>query len=259
MLIDSHAHLGMPQFDRDRREVVGRALEAGVQFIFTVGTDVASGRQAVIIAHEYPSIYAIVGVHPHNVKNMDGESLRQMREIAQDSRVRAYGEIGLDFFRNLSPPQVQMERFRQQIRLARDLNLPVVIHDREAHCETIRILQEEGGEELDVVIHCFSGDFNMARNCLDMGFYLSVPGTITFPKAHQIREVIGQTPLERILIETDCPFLSPEPYRGKRNEPSYVRYVTERIAEIKKVPFETVASITSTNAAKFFRINGGSQ
>lgn len=135
MLIDSHAHLGMPQFDRDRREVVGRALQAGVQFIFTVGTDVASGRQAVTIAHEYSSIYAIVGVHPHNVKNMDRESLGQMREIAQDSRVRVYGEIGLDFFRNLSPPQVQMEGFRQQIRLARDLNLNEASDHRGGHAE----------------------------------------------------------------------------------------------------------------------------
>jgi TatD DNase family protein len=246
----------MPQFDRDRNEVLNRASEAGVHVIFTVGTDVTSSQQVLALSHQNPSIYAVVGIHPHNAKNLDQASLDQMREIAQDSRVRAYGEIGLDFFRNLSPPETQIEAFQEQIRLARELELPIVIHDRQAHEDVVRILREEGGENLQAVFHCFSGDLTMAEEVINMGFYLSVPGTITFPKARQIREVIRKIPLDRILIETDCPYLSPEPYRGMRNEPSYVRCIAEKIAEIKTVPFETVGAVTSKNAALFFQIDG---
>ncbi len=256
MLIDSHAHLSMPQFDRDREEVVHRASNAGVRFIMTVGIDTASSQHAVAISHEYSSVYAVVGIHPHNAKIADKRVLHQMREIAKDSRVKAYGEIGLDFFRNLSPPSAQVRVFKDQMRLARDLEMPIVIHDREAHEEVLEILREEGGESLNAVFHCFSGDLAMAKEVVEMGFYLSVPGTITFPRAYQIREVIRDIPLERILIETDCPFLSPEPYRGKRNEPSYVQYIAEKIADIKGVPVETVGTVTSRNAAEFFRING---
>ncbi|NIQ38316.1 MAG: YchF/TatD family DNA exonuclease [Proteobacteria bacterium] len=260
MLIDSHAHLGMSQFDKDRREVVGRALEGGIQFIFTVGTDVASSRQAVALSHDHPSVHAVVGIHPHNTKDIDRESLRQMRQIARDSNVRAYGEIGLDFFRNLSPPEIQITMFRKQIRLAKDLGLPVVIHDREADREMLNILQEEGGGEdsLQAVIHCFSGDLIMAEQCLEKGFYLSVPGTVTFPKAQLLKEVVRQIPLERFMIETDCPFLAPEPFRGRRNEPAYVRYTAEAIAHIKGLSLKEVAEATSRTALKFFRMEDAS-
>ncbi len=256
MLIDSHAHLGMPQFDRDRSEVIHRAAEEGVQFIFTLGTNVDSSEEAVHLAHENPALFAIVGIHPHEAKTLNENCLRRMREVAKDRKVKAYGEIGLDFFRNLSPPDIQITAFRRQIRLAGELDLPVVIHDREAHDETLQILQAEGGKGLSVVFHCFSGDLRMAEKVIDMGFYLSIPGTVTFPKANRIREVIRNIPLERILIETDCPFLSPEPHRGRRNEPSYVRFVAQKIAEIKGIPFETVGTVTSTNAIRFFRIDG---
>jgi len=254
MLIDSHAHLDMPQFDRDRNEVIRRARDARIHCIFTVGTDVSSSRQAIRIAHENPAVYAIVGIHPHDVKDMDRNSLKEIREIAQDPRVKAYGEIGLDFFRSLSPRLVQIERFRQQIRLARDLDLPVVIHDRDAHSETMRVLAEEGDGDLRVVMHCFSGDLAMARRCLDKGFYLSIPGTVTFPKADRLREVVQHIPLDRMLVETDCPYLAPEPFRGKRNEPSYVRHTAEKIAAIKGVSLDLVARKTSDSALGFFRI-----
>ena len=216
MLIDSHAHLNMPQFDRDRSDVINRAKEAGVEWVFTVGTDVASSQHAVELSREHSSVYAIVGIHPHNAKDVNGESLRQMARVARDSRVRAYGEIGLDFYRNLSPADIQADGFRRQIRLARDLELPVVIHDRDAHNETLRILQEEGDRQLRVVMHCFSGDLTMATRCLEMGFYLSLPGTITFSKADALRQVVREIPLERLMVETDCPFLTPEPFRGNR-------------------------------------------
>jgi TatD DNase family protein len=182
-----------------------------------------------------------------------------MREIAKDSRVKAYGEIGLDFFRNLAPPEIQISAFRQQLRLARDIGLPVVIHDRDAHTETLKILQEEGGGKLKGLIHCFSGDIVFADHCLEMGFYVSFPGTITFPKAREIRDVIRHVPLDRVLIETDCPFLAPEPFRGRRNEPSYVRYVAEKIAEIRGISFESVGRITSKNATDLFKIHGEAQ
>ena len=252
MLIDSHAHLNMPQFDRDRSDVINRAREAGVEWVFTVGTDVASSQQAVELSREHSSVYAIVGIHPHNARDVNAESLRQMGRIARDSRVKAYGEIGLDFYRNLSPPDIQVEGFRRQIRLASDLDLPVVIHDRDAHSETLRILQEEGDGQLRVVMHCFSGDLAMAIRCLDMGFYLSLPGTITFPKADALQEVVREIPLERLMVETDCPFLTPEPFRGKRNEPAYVRYTVERIAQIKGASNEDVALATSRTALEFF-------
>jgi TatD DNase family protein len=255
MLIDSHAHLEMPDFQKDLEAVIRRAKESGVEYIFTVGTEKKDWRRALEIANSHHSIYAILGIHPHNAKEIDDHTYPLLKELSRDKRVRALGEMGLDFFRNLSPRQIQLERFREQIGLAKELNLPIVVHDREAHQETLEILKSETAEECGGIIHCFSGDYEMARVCMDMGFYISIPGSITFKNAERFREIVKKVPLESLLVETDAPFLTPEPLRGKRNEPGYVRYTAQKMAEIKKVSFERVAEVTTENALRVYRLN----
>jgi len=254
MLIDSHAHLEMPDFKKDLEAVIQRAKGSGVEYIFTVGTEKKDWKRAVEIADSHPSIYAILGVHPHNAKEIDDQTYPTLRGLCRNGKVKAYGEIGLDFFRNLSPRDIQLKRFREQIGLAKELDLPIVIHNREAHRETLEILKSEKAEESGGIIHCFSGDYEMAKACLDMGFYISIPGSITFKKAEGSREIVERIPLESLLVETDAPFLTPEPFRGKRNEPSYVRYTAQKVAEIKKVSFEKVAEITTQNALRVYRL-----
>jgi len=254
MLIDSHAHLEMPDFKRDLEQVIQRAKEAGVGYIFTVGTEKKDWKRALEIADSHPSIYAILGVHPHNAKEIEDQTYPTLRELCRNGKVRAYGEIGLDFLRNLSPRDIQLKRFREQIGLAKELGLPIVVHDREAHPETLEILKSEKAEECGGIIHCFSGDYVMAKICIDMGFYISVSGSITFKNAEGFREIVKRIPLESLLVETDAPFITPEPFRGKRNEPSYVRYTAQKVAEIKKISFEKVAEVTTENALKVYRL-----
>ena len=254
MLIDSHAHLEMPEFKKDLEAVIQRAKGSGVEYIFTVGTEKKDWKRAVEIADSHPSIYAILGVHPHNAKEIDDQTYPTLRGLCRNGKVKAYGEIGLDFFRNLSPRDIQLKRFREQIGLAKELDLPIVIHDREAHRETLEILKSEKAEESGGIIHCFSGDYEMAKACLDMGFYISIPGSITFKNAEGFRKIVERIPLESLLVETDAPFLTPEPFRGKRNEPSYVRYTAQKVAEIKKVSLEKVAEITTENALRVYRL-----
>jgi len=254
MLIDSHAHLEMSEFAQDRKEVIQRAHDEGVVYIITVGIDIEACKKAIALAEEFEYVYAIVGIHPHNAKDINEETYFLLRNLTQHNKVCALGEIGLDFFRNLSPHNVQIKRFGELIGLARELKLPIVVHDRNAHKETLSILKEEKAFEVGGVVHCFSGDYEMASKCFDMGFYISIPGTVTFRKASSLQELVKRIPLERILIETDAPFLAPVPFRGKRNEPSYVRYVADKIAQIKNLDFEEVASVTSKNAKSLFQI-----
>ena len=254
MLIDSHAHLEMPEFKKDLEVVIQRAKESGVEYIFTVGTEKKDWKRALEIANSHPSIYAILGVHPHNAKEIDDQTYPLLKELCRNGKVKAYGEIGLDFFRNLSPRDIQLKRFREQIGLAKELGLPIVVHDREAHQETLEILKSEKAEECGGIIHCFSGDYEMAKVCIDMGFYISIPGSITFKNAESFREIVKRLPLESILVETDAPFLTPEPFRGKRNEPGYVRYTAQKVAEIKKISFEMVAEVTTENALRVYRL-----
>lgn len=254
MLIDSHSHLEMPEFRRDLTDVIQRAKASGVEYIFTVGTEKKDWNRAIEIAHSHPSVYAILGVHPHNAREIDEETYPTLRKLCADDKVRAYGEIGLDFYRNLSPREVQLKRFREQIQFARELGLPIVVHDREAHKETLEILKSEKAENCGGIIHCFSGDYEMAKACIEMGFFISIPGSITFKSAERFQEVIKQIPLQSLLIETDAPFLAPVPFRGKRNEPSYVRYTAQKIAEIKKVSFEKLAEVTTENALRVYRL-----
>ncbi len=253
MVIDSHAHLEMSPFDRDRDQVVRRAKDAGVEIIVTVGTTVEDCYKALEITLRYPGVYAVIGIHPHEAKDINGGTYDSLKEMAQHKKVVAYGEIGLDFFRNLSPRATQIRRFREQLELAGELNLPVVIHDRDAHRETMNLLKDWKGSR-GGIIHCFSGDSLMARQCIDLGFYISIPGTVTFEKNETLRSIVRDLPLGSLLVETDCPYLTPNPYRGKRNEPAYVVHTARKIAEIKGKPLEEVAAVTTANAKQIFNI-----
>jgi TatD DNase family protein len=256
MLIDSHAHLEMKDFDRDRARVIDRAQKAGVSQIVTVATTLADARKALAIAEEFPMVHVAIGIHPHEVKEIDGKTYDELRALAQEKKVVAFGEIGLDFYRNFSPREVQIRRFRELLRMGRQLGLPIIIHDREAHGETLRIIREESNGPWKGVFHCFSGDAAMAKEVLQLGFSLSIPGTVTFPKSTTQQEVVRRIPLEKILLETDCPYLAPEPYRGKRNEPAYIRQTAEAVAALKGLSLEDVARITSVNAQQLFGIGG---
>lgn len=255
-LFDTHAHLGLEDtYERDLDEVLRRAEAAGVRYIATVGIDLAESRRAVEIAEEHERVFAVVGIHPHEAKGLTKEVLGEMSLLAGRKKVVAYGEIGLDFYRNLSPKTAQFSAFREQIRLAKSLNLPIVIHDREAHEETLNILKEEKADEVGGILHCFSGDVRMAWDCIAMGFLISIPGTVTFKNAKRVQEVVREVPLDYLVVETDSPFLTPVPHRGRRNEPAYVRYTAEAVASIKKVPLEEVAKATTQNARAVFKIN----
>ncbi|HAA89745.1 MAG: Deoxyribonuclease YabD [Thermoanaerobacterales bacterium 50_218] len=250
-LIDTHAHLTDPEYDEDRFEVIARAQDAGLEKIICVGYEITSSRRAVALAEEYECLYAAIGVHPHDAAQVTERAWDALRILAGMEKVVAIGEIGLDFYRNLSPPQVQEKVFRKQLELACELQLPVIIHDREAHQDVLRILKEFP-EAPGVVIHCFSGDLQMAEECLVRGYYISIAGPVTFPKAKKLEDVVKSFPLERLLLETDCPYLAPQPWRGKRNEPGYLPAIAEAVARIKGVSLEEVAATTTENARRFF-------
>jgi TatD DNase family protein len=258
-LIDSHAHLDSPKFDADRGVVLERAKAAGVAVLISVGADLASSRRAVELAEGDDAIYATVGIHPHDAKTLDGEALAALRELAQRPRVVAIGEIGLDFYRDLSPRDVQRRAFQAQLGWAARLGKPVVIHDRDAHDEILEILtgwaRGLGSVSLEGrlgVLHTFSGDLAMAERAIDLGFYISISGPVTYRNARQLPEIVQALPLDRLLVETDCPYLAPHPYRGKRNEPAHVQWVAKRIAELKNLAFEEVAAATTANAQHLF-------
>jgi TatD DNase family protein len=254
MLIDTHAHLEMREFNEDREDVIQRAREAGVEYIVTIGTTVESSRDAVLLADKYDFIYAAIGIHPHEVKDILHPAYEIIRHFAQHKKVVAYGEIGLDYHYEHSPRADQKRKFRDMLREARELDLPVIIHDRDAHEDTLQILSEEWSPDRGGVLHCFSGDIEMARKVLDLGFSISIAGPVTFPKAEALREVVRQVPIERLLIETDAPYLAPQPVRGKRNEPAFVRHTAEMLAQVKGLTFDDVARITSFNAMQLFGI-----
>jgi TatD DNase family protein len=255
-LIDSHAHLDLAEFENDLDAVVQRARDCGVDAIITVGIGMHECRQALDLAARYPFVFATLGFHPHNADDFDHAALDFIEKNAAHPKVVALGEMGLDYFRNHSPREDQRRCFRAQLGLARSLKKPVVIHDRDAHEDTMKILREEKACETGGVLHCFSGDTAMAFACIDMGFYISIPGTVTFKSALLIQDVVKAVPLEHLLIETDCPFLAPVPHRGKRNEPSYVRLVAQKIAELRKASFDEVAQVTSDNARNVFCLPG---
>ena len=255
MLIDSHAHLDDLRYDTDRDNVLQRAQTAGIEAIVTIGCDLATSQAAVALAHAHPNIFATIGVHPHEAKEIGEGWYESFRSLAQHPKVVAYGEIGLDYHYDHSPREIQRQRFREQIHLARELALPLVIHTREAQEDTVMILREEGAVNVGGVFHCFSGDMWLAKDALDLGFYLSFSGVLTFKNATMLRDIAKTVPLDRLMVETDCPYLAPVPYRGKRNEPAYVQYVAETLAEIRgNGSVESVARATVENTKRVFRI-----
>jgi TatD DNase family protein len=256
MLIDSHAHIQGKEYAGEAAAVIARARDAGVETIITVGGagDMSSNAAAVALANLFPDLYATVGMHPHDAKDVGEEEMTGLRQLAADLKVIAIGETGLDYYYNHSPRATQREVFSRFIHLARQTRLPIVVHEREAARETAELLNSEGGGNLPGVIHCFTGDYEAAVRYLDMGLNLSFTGIITFKNADALRDVVRKVPLERMLVETDSPYLTPVPHRGKRNEPAYVRLVAETIARIKNASLDQVASVTTANARALFRL-----
>lgn len=256
MLVDTHTHLDDARYDPDREAMLTRALEAGVETMVTIGCDLATSRAAVDLAARHPCLYATVGVHPHEAKQIGDDWYVELQHLARDPKVVAYGEVGLDYHYNHSPPHLQRARFREQVGLARELRLPLVIHTREAQADTVAILREERAADVGGVFHCFSGDDWLARQALDLGFYLSFSGVVTFRNADALREIVKWAPPDRLLVETDCPYLAPVPHRGKRNEPAHIRHVAETIAAVKSsaspTTVEDIARVTSRNARRLF-------
>ncbi len=257
MFVDSHAHIDGPEFDADREEVIQRAQSAGVSAILNVGTgDPHSGafERAVELGKSHPSIYTAIGTHPHDARFYDDAAEEKTKTlIARGERVVAWGEIGLDFHYDNSPRDVQIAVFKRQLRAARDCNLPVIIHTREAEAETIEILNTDYAD-CPGVFHCFSGSRDLAQRGVELGFMISFSGIVTFKKAEELREAARQVPLAQLLIETDCPYLTPVPHRGKRNEPAYVVEVARCLAELHGLKIEELAHITTENFMRFFSL-----
>lgn len=271
MLVDTHCHVQIRDFDKDRADILKRAAQAGVTSLVCVGYDPSSWRRAQELVHgsspahdsgaavevgaadgPEPRLYATAGLHPHDAKDLTPALLDEIRALIGQGRIVAVGECGLDFYRDLSTREQQREAFAVQIELAKEAALPLVVHDREAHESVAEMLREQGARS--GILHCFSGDWDFARACLDLGFYLSIAGPVTYRAAEALRDVVRRAPLERLLVETDCPFLTPHPFRGKRNEPALVRLVAEEVARVREMDLEDLATATSENARAAFGI-----
>ncbi|HEX6126843.1 MAG TPA: TatD family hydrolase [Pyrinomonadaceae bacterium] len=260
VLVDSHCHIDGEAFDADRDEVIQRAKDAGVGMMLTIGTgDPHSDdfRKAVAIAERYENVFASVGVHPHDAKLYDDAAEIHLKELTASEKVIAWGEIGLDFYYDHSPRAVQCDVFRRQIRTARELDLPVIVHSRDADDETVEIIRNEcsGPSFRGGIMHCFGGTAEMARELIDLDFLISFAGNVTFKKAENLRDAARVVPLDKLLVETDCPFLTPVPYRGKRNEPAYVEHTARFLAEFYGVEFDMLAERTTQNFLDLFRLS----
>jgi TatD DNase family protein len=258
VLLDSHAHIDMPEFDADRDAVLRRARESGVAAVITIGIDIASSEAAISLAEKHGDVYATVGIHPHDASKVTEADIARMEELAKHPKVVAIGEIGLDFYRNRSSKESQVDAFKRQLEIASKAGLPVVIHSRNARDEVFEILKDwvtglKVEDRPAGVLHCFSGDADLGRKYIDMGFLLSFAGPVTYPKS-SAANVAKELPLDKMLIETDCPFLAPQAHRGKRNEPAYISYIAAKIAEMKGMSPESVAEITSANAVRLFHL-----
>ncbi|WP_243525402.1 TatD family hydrolase [Bacillus pseudomycoides] len=254
MLFDTHSHLNAEQFKEDLQEVIVRMKEAGVSYTVVVGFDEVTIKKAMELAETYDFIYAAVGWHPVDAIDMTEEHLIWLEELAAHPKVVALGEMGLDYHWDKSPEEVQKEVFRKQIQLAKKVKLPIIIHNRDATQDIVDILAEENAAEVGGIMHCFSGSVEVAKQCIGMNFLISLGGPVTFKNAKKPKEVAMEIPMEKLLIETDCPYLTPHPFRGKRNEPSYVKLVAEEIASLKGISYEEVAKITTENAKGLFGI-----
>jgi len=254
-LFDTHAHLHFPHFAEDLDAVLDRARAAGVRGMVTIGTDRETNGAVVDLAKRLPDVWATVGIHPHDAGEAAEADFEAIERVAREEpRVVGFGEMGLDFFRNLSPPAAQRQAFRRQIDIARRVRKPLVIHCRDAHDETLALLAEERAGETGGVMHCFSGDVEIARRCLDLGLYISLAGPVTYKNAHALPDVARFVPEDRLVVETDCPYLPPTPHRGKRNEPAYVALTAEHVARLRGADPEALGDRLTANAASLFRI-----
>lgn len=254
MLFDSHAHIDDSRFDSDRLETIARARENGVTGIINIGADMASSERSVALAQAHEGIYAAVGIHPHDAKAAVNADYDRMAEwVEREAKVVAIGEIGLDYYYDLSPREVQQEVFIRHIDLARQLRKPIIIHDRDAHGDVMNIVKKEA-KGIIGVFHCYSGSLEMAKEVLKLGFYVSFAGPVTFAKSAKLKEIAAAVPLERLLVETDSPYLTPHPHRGRRNEPAHVRLVAEEVARLRGLSLEAVAAATTQNVKQLFHI-----
>ena len=254
MLFDTHVHLNADQYEEDLQEVIDRAQAEKVTNMVVVGFDRKTIKRAMELVEKYDFLYAAVGWHPVDAIDMTEEDLSWIENLASHEKVVAIGEMGLDYHWDKSPKEIQKEVFRKQIQLAKKVKLPIVIHNRDATADVVQILKEEDAKEVGGIMHCFTGSLEVAKECMEMNFYISFGGPVTFKNAKKPKEVVKEIRMEKLLIETDCPYLTPHPYRGKRNEPGYVRLVAEQIAELKELTIEEVAEKTTANAKKLFGI-----
>jgi TatD DNase family protein len=256
MFADSHCHLTDSQFEADRNVMLQRARDVGVSRFIVIGAngDFGHNEKAVALAQEHPDVFAVIGVHPHDAKTITDETYTRLRALVRQPKVVGIGETGLDFYYDNSPREDQRRHFRAFIRLAQELRLPLSMHVREAYPEAAQTLREEWGSQVQGVMHCFTGNVAEAKILLDLGLFLSLSGIVTFKSAQELREVVRYTPLDRLLVETDCPLLAPVPYRGKRNEPAYVVQVAKTVAEAKAIPLAEVADTTRRNTEQLFRL-----
>ena len=252
VLFDTHAHLHFQEFDPDRQAVLERARQAGVRRFVTIGIDVETSQSALALAEAEGDCFTAVGLHPHEASTATEATWLALRQLAVSPKVVALGEMGLDWFRTLSPREDQIRAFRRQIALARELKKPILIHCREAYAEVLGVLKEERAHEVGGIMHCFSGDAEFARVCLDLGFLISIAGPVTYPSARKLSEVVRTVPRDGLVLETDCPYLPPQPYRGKRNEPAHLTHVAARVAELLGLGLDVIAETTTTNACRLF-------
>jgi len=255
-LFDSHAHLDDERFDGDREALIESLPDNGVGYVINAGADLESSRAGIDIAARWPHVYAAAGVHPHDAKELDESGIETLREMLQGPKVVAVGEIGLDYHYDYSPREKQRYWFERQLALAQEISKPVIIHSREATEDTLSVLKKYARYGVWGVVHAFSGSVETAEIVLNMGLMIGIGGTVTFKNAVKPVEVAGKVPMDRLLIETDCPYLTPAPHRGKRNEPAYVGYVAEKIAEIRGIPVEDVIRVTYDNACRLYGIDG---
>lgn len=260
MIIDTHAHLDQPEFEGDLDNVIHRAKSSGIEVIISIGLNADSSRTTIALAEKYGNVWATVGVHPHFASTLSEAMVSELRAMARHPKVVAIGETGLDYYRNRVPREVQKRAFEIQLALAREFGLPVVIHDRDAHDDVMSVVGEwaEGAPpdgEFNGVLHCFSGDLALALAAISYRFAISVAGPVTYPKSERLAEVVRGVPLSALVVETDCPFLAPQQFRGRRNEPAYLRFVVERVAQLRSMPMEKIAETTSDNARRLFRLD----
>lgn len=257
MLFDTHAHYDDEKFDKDRHEVIEKVHEEGVAYILNASSNMESAKLGLELAQKYKYIYVAIGIHPHCADELVDSTISSLYELSLYPKVVAIGEIGLDYYYDFISREIQKASFSKQINMAKELSLPIIVHNRESHEDTLNIIKREKAKEVGGVFHCYSGSMEMARDVLNNNFYISVGGPVTFKNAKRVVEVIKYVPEDRLLVETDCPYLTPEPFRGKRNDSRYLKYVVEKVAEIKGMAYDEMAAITMENAKRLFRIDLG--